>query len=91
MAALFPLGQVTAARGAISALVETGTNPLLLLERHVSGDWGDVPAEDAEENEFSLRHGFRIVSSYLLDDSRRLWIMTESDRSLTTFLLPDEY
>jgi hypothetical protein len=61
-----------------------------LLERHRSGDWGDVPPEDARENEFSLRHGFRIVSSYRVA-GERLWIITERDRSVTTLLLPSEY
>jgi hypothetical protein len=57
-----------------------------LLERHQSGDWGDVSAEDARENEFSVRHGFRIVSSYRVA-GERLWVITEADRSATTFLL----
>ena len=61
-----------------------------LLERHRSGDWGDVPEEDARENEFSVRHGFRIVSSYRVA-GERLWVITERDRSATTLLLPSEY
>jgi hypothetical protein len=34
------------------------------LERHASGDWGEVPPEDARENERSLKYGWRVVSSY---------------------------
>lgn len=49
-----------------------------------------MPPEDARENEFSLRHGFRIVSSYRVA-GERLWIITERDRSVTTLLLPSEY
>jgi hypothetical protein len=61
----------------------------LLLERHLSGDWGDVPPEDTRENEFSVRCGFRIVSSYQVA-GERLWVITERDRSATTLLLPSE-
>lgn len=91
MAALFPLGQIAATPGALHALAETGTNPAVLLDRHSSGDWGDVPVEDAAENDFSVAHGFRIISSYPLGGGDRLWIITEADRSLTTLLLPSEY
>ena len=61
-----------------------------LLERHSSVDWGEVPKEDARENEFSVRHGFRIVSSYRVA-GERLWVITERDRSATTLLLASEY
>jgi hypothetical protein len=37
-----------------------------------------------------VRYGFRIVSSYWVA-GERLWIITEADRSTTTFLLPSEY
>ena len=91
MAALFPLGHLIATPGAIDLFRSAGEDLLpALLERHQSGDWGDVPEEDARENEFSMRHGFRIVSSYRVA-GERLWIITERDRSATTLLLPSEY
>jgi hypothetical protein len=61
-----------------------------LLERHRSGDWGEVPEEDARENEFAVRYGYRIVSSYRVA-GEKLWVITESDRSATTLSLPSEY
>ncbi len=91
MAALFPLGRVVATPGALDLLRSAGEDLLpALLERHQSGDWGDVPPEDARENEFSVRHGFRVISSYRLV-GERLWVITERDRSATTLLLPSEY
>jgi hypothetical protein len=91
MAALFPLGRLVATPGAIDLIRRAGEKLLpALLERHRSGDWGDVPPEDAQENEFSVRYGFRIVSSYRVA-GERLWIITEADRSATTLLLPPEY
>ena len=89
-ASLFPLGRVVMTRGALNALVVAGQDPAELLDRHRCGDWGDVPPEDAAENRRSLRHGWRIMSSYPVGDGR-VWIITEADRSSTCFLLPDEY
>jgi hypothetical protein len=87
---MFRLGQVVATPGALDALDVAGVSPLALLARHQAGDWGDVPREDAAENELSLVHGFRIVSSYPVG-ADRVWIITEADRSATTLLLPSEY
>ena len=91
MDALFPLGRLVATPGAIDLLRSSGEDLLpTLLARHQSGDWGEVPSEDARENEFSVSHGFRIVSSYRVA-GERLWVITERDRSATTLLLPSEY
>ena len=88
---LFDLGQVVATPGALRAFEEAKVVPITLLGRHVTGDWGEVPPEDAEENELSVREGYRILSSYTLPTKERIWIITEADRSATTFLLPSEY
>ena len=66
-ATLFDLGRVVATPGAMALLVSAGESSARLLERHASGDWGEVPPEDARENERSLKYGFRIVSSYPAD------------------------
>ena len=90
MSVRFPLGQTVATPGALEILETMGTSPLALLARHQCGDWGDVPPEDATENELSVEQGFRILSSYSVG-SERLWVITEADRSVTTILRPDEY
>lgn len=87
----FALGQVVATPGALAAMEEAGQNPLGLLMRHQSGDWGELDEEDKAENELSVREGFRILSAYVLTTKVKVWIITESDRSATTFLLPEEY
>ncbi|MFA5407289.1 MAG: hypothetical protein WC343_00790 [Bacilli bacterium] len=61
-----------------------------LLDRHLAGDWGDVPPADARQNEWSLEHGERLVSMYNVDGTKIL-IITERDRSATTVLLPEDY
>ena len=88
---LFPLGRVAATLGALEALRQACQSAQDLLTRHAVGDWGDVPPEDARENELSVRAGFRIISSYRLSTGETVWIITEADRSLTTILLPSEY
>lgn len=87
----FPPGQIVATPGALAAMEEHRRSPLSLLARHLTGDWGDVPAEDARSNDLALNAGGRVLSSYLIGADTRLWVITECDRSVTTFLLPSEY
>ena len=92
MTTLFPLGRVVATPRALNVLVTAGQDPDELLDRHQSGDWGEVSPEGARDNEVSAREGFRVLSSYLVGSSvRRIWVITEADRSVTTILLPEEY
>ncbi len=87
----FEPGQIVATPGALEAFRASGDDPLAYLIRHIAGDWGDVDEHDRKENELSLEHGWRILSCYRLKDGTRIWIITEANRSVTTFLLPEEY
>ena len=87
----FNPGQVVATPGALAALEKAGQQPGDFLARHVSGDWGEVPPEDINENELSLQHGFRLLSAYRIIAGDRIWVITEADRSSTCILLPEEY
>jgi hypothetical protein len=91
MAARFALGQVVATPGALEALETTRQGALEFIRRHVTGDWGDLDDDDKQENELSVKEGFRILSAYTLSSEVKIWIITESDRSVTTILLPSEY
>jgi hypothetical protein len=88
---LFALGQVVATPGALHVMTELDIVPLDLIHRHVTGDWGDLGAEDQQQNRLSIRSGMRIFSSYKISAAMKIWIITEADRSSTTLLLPDEY
>ncbi|MES2149819.1 MAG: hypothetical protein V4508_08485 [Pseudomonadota bacterium] len=88
---LFALGQVVATPGALNAMTELNVSALALIHRHVTGDWGDLGAEDQQQNLLAVRFGMRIFSSYKISASVKIWIITEADRSSTTLLLPDEY
>lgn len=87
---LFSLGAVVATPGVLAHLDKHGINAQPYLDRHVRGDWGDVPPEDAKENQFSVEQGFRILSSYDIA-GERVWVITEADRSSTCLLFPSEY
>ena len=88
---LFELGQVVATPGALRALQKAEQLPAEFLDRHVAGDWGELEDEDKQENEFSVRNGFRILSAYTTSAGDKIWIITEADRSATTLLLPEDY
>ena len=88
---LFPLGQIVATPGALDTLAQAGQGAHEFLTRHVSGDWGELDADDRRENELSLREGFRLLSAYRLTTGEKMWIITEADRSVTTLLTPEEY
>lgn len=87
----FEPGQIVATPGALTALEKAGQQPGEFLTRHVHRDWGDLDEEDRRENEYSLEHGFRVLSAYRTNAGDRLWIITEADRSVTTLLLPEDY
>ena len=94
---LFPLGQIVSTPGALAAC-----SPVYrahCLNRHAHGDWGNTCDEDKAANNQALIDGSRVLSAYPIDPEKPcegfgkncLWIITEADRSVTTFLLPDEY
>lgn len=86
----FQLGQVVATPGATRIMEENEILPTELLRRHLRGDWGEVDPEDWKTNDDSVANGLRILSSYGKKE-KRLWVITEADRSVTTILRPDEY
>ena len=88
---LFDPGQLVATPGALATLEKAGQNAMEFLSRDVTGDWGEIPEEDKKENQLGVEKGFRLMSSYRTISGDRIWIITESSRSHTTLLLPDEY
>jgi len=96
----FQPGQIVATPGAQDFMEEHGINPMDLLKRHLSGDYGDLCDSDKKENEKGCADNdcpggdpdnrLRQMSSYNYGDEK-IWIITEFDRSCTTFLLPEEY
>lgn len=94
---LFAVGDVHVTKGAEAS---AKTNHILTcLGRHVTGDFGGIPADDVLINLRSISEGGRIFSAYPLDPHKpskgygdnTMWIITEADRRMTTILLPSEY
>ena len=88
-AAKFPLGRLVATPNALEHIPNPDIMTALL--RHLTGDGGDVDEHDREENELSLKEGFRLLSVYRSAAGVKFWIITEADRSRTTVLLPEDY
>lgn len=84
----FPLGEIYVTANAYHTLDPRDVHAA--LARHATGDWGDLPAEDAELNAYSLEHGGRLFSAYG-EKGKRFWVITECDRSVTTVLMPEDY
>jgi hypothetical protein len=91
LAPRFALGQLVATPGAMDALNHTNDELLQMVRRHRTGDWGDLCEEDRQANEMALMVGSRLLSAYHTASGEKVWIITESDRSYTTILLPSEY
>lgn len=95
--AILELGCIVATPGALAAC--SREHLTACLARHVRGDWGDIDPEDKQQNHTALFDGNRVLSAYAIDPSQPcqgfgdncLWLITEADRSVTTFLLPSEY
>lgn len=73
----------------------TADEQLAALRRHLSGDWGNLEAEDKAANNHALTDGSRLLSAYTIG-AHKLWIVTEAEddngvRGVTTLLLPSEY
>ena len=91
MKARFTLGRVVATPAALTLLKEAQVEPVTLLGRHVTGDWGELDAEDVQANEHALNDEARLLSSYPVKGEEKVWIITEADRSVTTILKPSDY
>jgi hypothetical protein len=90
MTTKFSLGRIVTTPGVSDLAEGREAELLILMGRHLQGDWGDVSAEDRERNNQALIDGERLLSAYRLG-GKKIWIITEHDRSSTCALLPEEY
>lgn len=96
-APLFELGAIVSTPGASQALAPWQFRRY--LDRHQMGDWGNVCEDDKALNDLAVKDGSRILSAYPINadlpckgfGENCVWVITEADRSVTTFLLPEEY
>lgn len=85
------LTRLLATPGALAALTDSHQGVHTFLARHLSGDWGELSSEEKAANALALVTGNALRSAYRTRLGVPLWIITESDRSSTCILLPDEY
>ena len=86
----FPMGQLVATLAVIELMQKEGIKLEELFALHVSGNWGSVSEATCADNELALVGGGRLVSIHKAA-GRRVWIVTEADRTRTTALLPEEF
>ena len=89
--AQFQTGQIVGTPKALAVIESAGQSALDFLKRHASCDWGDVCDQDKALNDQAIDEGDRLLSAYKTNGGVDIWIITESDRSVTTILLPSEY
>jgi hypothetical protein len=89
----FNLGQLVQTAGVAR---ESESDPVFArnvkyaLNRYINCDWGDMCQSDKSLNDLAIKDGDRILAAYNLPE-KKIYIITEWDRSVTTILFPDEY
>ena len=86
----FSLGQVVVTPNCLQVAEEEKIALIRLLARHAACDWGDLCKEDKQANDEAIGKTLRILSAYKVGN-RKIWIITEADRSSTCIMLPEDY
>ncbi len=77
------LGEVVVTPTVNELLARCGQTIDALLERHRSGDWGDVSDEQRQINEQAADHAYCVVSTYNTGEGASVMVFTKADRSCT--------
>ena len=92
---LHNLGRVVATAAVAAAIPHQQITAL--LDRHATGDWGDISEDDkAATNEAARSGDGRLFSSYSTAEHGKVWIITDDIRGegegpLTTVMFPEDY
>jgi hypothetical protein len=92
----FELGRIVYTKGIERLIIEEECDNTQEIARcvirHSQCDWGNLCEEDKQLNDMAVVDGGRILSAYEIGENKvKIWIITEADRSYTTFLLPEEH
>lgn len=92
----FELGRLTATYGISAAMEDDAAFQRFVaasLNRYRSCDWGELSATDRQANDDAVRNGSdRILAAYVSKElQKKIWVITEVDRSYTTVLFLQEY
>lgn len=100
MAKTFEIGRLVSTRAVWETMEENREFKKFVsgcLSRYILYDWGDTCPEDWKLNNQAVRDGDRVMAVYNIPDEiedifeNQLWIITESDRAVTTMLFPSDY
>ncbi len=89
---LFYPGACVATPAAVDAIESAGMDATEILDRHVTGDCGDLCEDGCQANETALECGSRILSYYQLPTGQEIYIITDAKgddgcRQTTTIML----
>lgn len=88
-AALFDTGFVIRTPGAMAALFAARVTESSLIQRHESGDFGDVDWQTERANWRALQAGGTVQSIYTLDGGARIRLLSTPELRTTTLSLID--
>jgi hypothetical protein len=81
--AKFELGQVIVTPQVCQWLDNHAVTVEELLERHCSGDWGNVSSTQASFNDEAIHQGMSLNSTYSLASGKSVNVFTRADRQHT--------
>jgi hypothetical protein len=84
----FEVGQVVATPAVLDHI--TYEDVITLLRLHTRGYWNHMDPEDLAANEEAVTDENRVFSIHFVR-GKKVWVITEWDRSYTTLLFPHEY
>lgn len=87
----FSSAHVSITAGAQAAFEESGEQPKKYLDRHCSGDFGEVTGDDAALNQSNMTTNNMVMSIYRLSTGVRFYIITDAGHMTSTILLREEY
>lgn len=85
---LFKPGEKIASRAIEDNLSRNAIHAL--FDRHLGGDWGDLPEDEHISNEEALHNGGQITSGYFTGYGK-IYIITDEKRRKTRMFFADEY
>lgn len=88
---LFHPGDVMATADALRAMEFNEVTPQLLLGRHVSGDWGELPVRERRKNELrALTEDGHVISRFRLSDGEIVLVTTNLNKADTLISQPGD-
>jgi len=88
---LFEPGIVQGTPKAVEAMERAAQDPVELLGRYLSGDWGEAHEDDVRENQVAMKTRDRIMGVYPLWTGVTIVIITDPGHEITTIMRPEEF